>query len=65
MWYNCKDLFEKKLSKAQTSRELGIDVKTVRRYLRMLQDDFLNSQSYRRMYIHILDPYEEYWIRER
>jgi len=60
MWYKCKELFEKKLSKAQISRELGIDVKTVGHYLRMSQEDFLNSQSYQRMYIHILDPYEEY-----
>lgn len=60
MWYKCKELFEKKLSKAQISRELGLDVKTVRRYLRMSHEDFLNSHSYKRMYIHILDPYEEY-----
>ena len=32
MWYKCKELSEKKLSKAQISRELGIDVKTVRHY---------------------------------
>jgi transposase len=60
MWYKCKELLEKKLSKAQISRELGIDVKTVRRYLGMSHEDFLSSQSYQRMYIHILDPYEDY-----
>lgn len=60
MWYKCKELFEKKLSKAQISRELGLDVKTVRRYLGMSYEDFLNSPSYKRLYSHILDPYEGY-----
>jgi transposase len=60
MWYKCKELSEKKLSKAQISRELGIDVKTVRHYLGMTQEEFEKSQSYKRMYIHLLDPYEGY-----
>ena len=57
MWYKCKEKFEKGLSKAQIARELGLDVKTVRRYLRMSYDEFKSSGSYKRMYIKVLDPY--------
>ena len=58
MWYKCKEKFDSGLSKAQIARELGLDVKTVRRYLRMSYDEFKSSESYKRMYIKILDPYE-------
>ena len=58
MWYKCKEKFDSGLSKAQIARELGLDVKTVRRYLRMSYDEFKASESYKRMYIKTLDPYE-------
>ena len=67
MWYKCKEKFEKGLSKAQIARELGLDVKTVRRYLRMSYDEFKSSGSYKRMYIKVLDPYEgmvSSWLEE-
>ncbi len=58
MWYKCKENFEKGLTKAQIARELGLDVKTVRRYLRMSYAEFCSSGSYKRMYMRVLDPYE-------
>ena len=67
MWYKCKEKFEQGLSKAQIARELGLDVKTVRRYLKMSYDEFKSSESYKRMYIKVLDPYESKvydWLNE-
>lgn len=58
MWYKCKEKFDLGLSKAQIAREVGLDVKTVRRYLSMSYDEFKSSESYKRMYIKVLDPYE-------
>jgi transcriptional regulator with XRE-family HTH domain len=58
MWYKVKEKKELGLTKAQTARELGIDVKTVRKYLEMSYEEFKSSESYRRMYIKVLDPYE-------
>ena len=59
MWYKCKELFEKGFTKAQICRTTHLDKKTVRRYLRMSCEEFMNSQSYKRMYLRKLDPYEE------
>lgn len=58
MWYKVKEKTELGLTKAQISRELGIDVKTVRKYLGMSYDEFKSSKSYKRMYMKLLDPYE-------
>lgn len=58
MWYKVKEKSENGLTKAQIARELGLDVKTVRKYLRMSYEDFKSSGSYKRMYIKLLDPYE-------
>lgn len=60
MWCKCKELFGKGLSIRQISRELGIDRKTVKRYLRMSREEFEASDVYRRHYRRILDPYESY-----
>lgn len=46
------------LTKAQIARELGLDVKIVRKYLGMSYDEFKSSESYKRMYIKVLNPYE-------
>ena len=35
MWYKCNEKKALGLTKAQIARELGLDVKTVRKYLRM------------------------------
>ena len=67
MWYKCNEKFESGLSKAQIARELGLDVKTVRRYLSMSYDEFKSSGSYKRMYVKVLDPYESKvrgWLEE-
>lgn len=67
MWYKCKEKFDSGLSKAQIARELGLDVKTVRKYLRMSYEEFKSSGSYKRMYIKLLDPYERKvsgWLEE-
>ena len=58
MWYKCNEKKSQGLTKAQIARELGLDVKTVRKYLRMSYDEFKSSESYKRMYIKVLDPYE-------
>lgn len=58
MWYKCKEKNEMGLTRSQISRELGINIKTVRKYLKMSYDDFISSESYKRMYLRILDPYE-------
>ena len=58
MWYKCKEKSALGLTKAQISRSLGLDVKTVRKYLSMSYDEFKSSESYKRMYVRILDPYE-------
>lgn len=58
MWYKVKEKREKGLSKSKISRELGIDVKTVRKYLRMSYSDFKSSESYMRKYNKLLDKYE-------
>lgn len=57
MWYKCNKK-ELGLTKAQITRKLGLDVKTVRKYLGMSYDEFKSSESYKRMYIKVLNPYE-------
>lgn len=58
MWYKCSEKKALGLTKAHIARELGLDVKTVRKYLGMSCDEFKSSESYKRMYIKVLDPYE-------
>lgn len=68
MWYKVRELFEKKhLKKTQIANILGMDVKTVRRYLRMDFSEFTSSQAYKREYGRKLDPYEKevrQWLEE-
>lgn len=59
MWYKVKELSEKGLRQAQICRETGLDKKTVKRYLGMTYDEFVSSPTYHRMYVRLLDPYEE------
>lgn len=60
MWCKCKGLFGKGLSIRQISREIGLDRKTFRRYVHMTREEFDASDVFRRHYIRILDPYENY-----
>lgn len=59
------------LTKDQIARDLGLDVQTVRKYLRMSYDEFKSSESYKRMYIKLLDEHSDLsssqvhdWLRE-
>ena len=72
MWYKCNEKKELGLTKAQIARDLGLDVKTVRKYLRMSYDELKSSESYKRMYIKLLDEHPDLsssqihdWLRER
>ena len=60
MWYKVTNLFSKGLNKSQISRKLDIDRGRVRRYLRMNEEEFLHSNSYKRHYEHKLDAYETF-----
>ena len=60
MWYKCRELFHKGLSKSQISRDLGLNRRTVRKYLSMTLEEFESSDAYARMYAHKLDPYESF-----
>ena len=60
MWYKVTNLFSKGLNKSQISRKLDIDRGRVRRYLRMSEEEFLHSNSYKRHYEHKLDAYETF-----
>lgn len=42
MWYKVKELWHKGLNKSQISKELGIDRGTVRKYLQMDEQSFMN-----------------------
>lgn len=72
MWYKCNEKKELGLTKAQIARELVLDVKTVPKCLRMSYDELKSSESYKRMYIKLLDEYPDLsssqihdWLRER
>lgn len=60
MWNKVRELKSTGLNNSQISLELGIYRGTVRKYLLMSEDDFLSSNSYRRLYSHKLDVYEDY-----
>ena len=59
MWYKIKELIEKGYRQSQICRETGLDKKTVRRYQKMSYEEFTSSSVYKRMYIKLLNPYEE------
>lgn len=60
MWHKVKELSSKGLKKAQIGRKLGISRDTVRSYLKMTQEEFLNSGICNRQYKKKLDPYKEF-----
>ena len=72
MWYKCNEKKELGLTKAQIARELVLDVKIVPKCLRMSYDELKSSESYKRMYIKLLDEHPDLsssqihdWLRER
>lgn len=60
MWHKIKELKSNGLNKTQIGRELDLHRDTVRKYDRMSLDEFLESQTYQRIYPHKLDGYEIY-----
>ena len=60
MWYKVRALQNKGLNKTQIGYELGLHRGTVRKYLKMNLEEFLQSQAYQRNFIHKLEKYEEY-----
>ena len=62
MWYEVHRLSESGLNKSQIGKELGIDRGTVRYYLRMSEEAFLQSESYQRKYDLKLDKWEEFVV---
>lgn len=60
MWYKVTNLFSKGLNKSQISRKLGIDRGRVRRYLLMSEQEFIQSNCYKRSFDHKLDKYESF-----
>lgn len=59
MWYKIRELKSKGLTNRQTAKELGLHRDTVAKYLKMSLSEFEASESYKRMFVHKLDPYEE------
>ena len=64
MWYKIKELNSNGFNKSQISRELNIHRDTVRSYLQMSEDEFLDSSRYRRRWYYKLSAYESF-IRDR
>lgn len=60
MWHKVKELSSKGLKKAQIGRRLGLSRDTVRSYLRMTHEEFLNSGICNRQYRRKLDPYKDF-----
>lgn len=60
MWNKVRNLKSLGLNKSQISRKLRIDRGTVRKYLRMSESEFLESECYKRHYEYKLKSYEDY-----
>lgn len=60
MWHKVRELQSKGLNKTQIGICLGVNRKTVRRYLKMSQDEFIQKQNFHRKYELKLGKYEEY-----
>lgn len=59
MWHKVTELKLKGLNKSQISRKLYIHRDTVSRYLSMSEDEFIQSSSYKRVYISKLECYRD------
>lgn len=58
MWYEVKEFsILPGYSNAKISRELGVDRRTVSKYLKMTEEEFLEFASKTRVYERLLDPY--------
>lgn len=64
MWYEVQQLQQRGLNVSQISRETGKDRNTIRKYLRMSEEEFLRSESYKRQYELKLDGYEGFVVKQ-
>jgi len=64
MWHEVHRLQEQGLNKSQISKELDMDRGSVRKYLRMSEEEFLSSESYKRQYDLKLDDYETFVVEQ-
>lgn len=64
MWHDVHRLQEQGLNKSQISKELDMDRGSVRKYLRMSEEEFLSSESYKRQYELKLDDYEPFVVEQ-
>ncbi len=62
MWHEVHRLKDQGLNKSQISVELDMDRGSVRKYLRMSEEEFLASESYKRQYDLKLDQYEPFVV---
>lgn len=60
MWYNVIELNSQGFNKTQIARILGIHRDTVRRYLKMSEEEFTNSLNHKRGFPPVLKQYEDY-----
>ena len=60
MWHKVRELQLKGLNKTQIGIYLGVNRKTVRRYLNMTMEEFVKKQSSHRKYRLKLENYEQY-----
>lgn len=60
MWYKVRELQLKGLNKTQIGIYLGVNRKTVRRYLNMTMEEFVKKQSSHRKYRLKQENYEQY-----
>lgn len=60
MWYKVRELQLKGLNKTQIGIYLGVNRRTVRRYLNMTMEEFVKKQSSHRKYRLKLENYEQY-----
>ena len=60
MWYKVRELQAKGFNKTQIGKCLGLNRKTVRKYLAMNQEEFAGRQASHRKYALKLEKYENY-----
>jgi len=60
MWYKVKELSAEKLCVSQISKKLNLHRSTIKRYLGMNEEEFLSSNSYKRVFNYKLDDYEKF-----
>lgn len=60
MWHKVNELYEKGLNKCQISQKLGLNRRTIRKYIEMSYDEFIESNACKRIFSKKLDCYESF-----